>query len=75
EYFTKHVGVAERQLADGRAFILGEQFTGADILLSSCLTWAKFIDLEIGSELQEYLERTSARPAYRSAVKANFPRL
>ncbi|MFP8881699.1 MAG: glutathione S-transferase family protein [Myxococcota bacterium] len=75
EYFTKYVGVAERQLADGRAFILGEQFTGADILLSSCLTWAKFIDLEIGSELQEYLERTSARPAYRSAVKANYPRL
>ena len=73
DYFVKYVGVAEQQLADGRAFILGERFTGADILLNSCLAWAKFLDLEIGRGLQKYLKRTSDRPAYRAAVKANFP--
>ncbi len=74
EYFEKYVGVAERELADGRPFILGEQFTGADILLSSCLVWAKFLDLKIEPGLQQYLERNTARPAYRAAFTANFPR-
>jgi len=73
EYFEKYVGVAEHELEDGRPFIIGEQFTGADILLSSCLVWAKLLDLKVAPGLQRYLERMSARPAYLAAFKANFP--
>jgi glutathione S-transferase len=73
EYFEKYAGVAERELEDGRPFILGQQFTGADILLSSCLGWANFLDLQIPPGLQLYFERLSARPAYLAALKANFP--
>ncbi len=73
EYFAKYAGVAEQHMADGREFLVGDQFTGADILLNSCLSWAKFINVDIPIGLEPYLERTSARPAFRAALQANFP--
>jgi len=73
EYFGKYVGVAERYLADGREYLVGDRFTCADILLNSCLSWAKFIDIEIPNGLEPYLARTCARPAFRAALRANFP--
>lgn len=49
----------------GRPFILGETFSGADILLGHCLRWARGFDVPIESDIvNDYADRMLARPAY-----------
>ena len=64
-----HVDVA---LLDGRSFLMGDQFTTADILLTTCLTWAVDYGVDICDSAVSYLERTTGRPAYLTASKVNF---
>jgi glutathione S-transferase len=71
EGFEKQVRVADRKLASRGPFILGEAFTGADILLTTCLTWADRYKLSLTEELREYVQRTTSREAYRLAFTAN----
>jgi glutathione S-transferase len=73
EGFAKQVAVAAQTLEDGRPYLLGDTFTGVDILLASCLGWALFCQLPLAPVLSEYLKRTSDRDAYRRAVALNFP--
>ena len=72
EGFAKQSAVAELELADGREFLLGDRFTGVDILLGSCLDWAVAYQEPIGPRLAAYRERLNARPAYVRAAQANF---
>ncbi len=72
-YFEKHAGVAEAQLADGREFVLGANFTGADILLGTCLAWGSFLGLKLGEASRAYVKRISQRPAQQSAAAVNYP--
>lgn len=61
--FAVAVGVLESGLGD-RPFILGENFTAADILLSHTLGWAKNAGTSVDSErLRAYMDRTLSRPA------------
>src|SRR5271156_5737473 len=39
-YFQKQMRSVERALDDGRPHILGDHFSAADMLLSTCVTWA-----------------------------------
>ena len=50
-----------------------DRFTGADILLTTCLTGAKRREVEIPGPLEEYLSRTTSRAAYKNAMNANQP--
>lgn len=71
EYFRdqlKHVDVA---LSDGRTYLMGDQFTTADILLSSCLLWAIDYNVGICDSAKPYLDRTISRPAYLRAIADN----
>ena len=54
-----------------RVSVVEASFTGADILLATCLGWAERLDVSLMAELQDYLERTTSRPAYRLAHLAN----
>lgn len=50
-------------------FVMGEQMTVPDILLTHCLTWALSAKFPIAEHrLSEYLERMRARPAYQRAA-------
>ena len=69
--FQKQVRVAEQRLASGGPSILGNTFTGADILLTTCLTSATNRKLPLGDVLRDYKERTTTREAYRRAYAAN----
>ena len=69
--FKKQIQVVVDHLAD-RPFLLGDSFTGADILLTSVLTWASNYGFELDAALQDYTETQTARPAYRRAAKLNF---
>lgn len=52
----------------GRSFILGEQFSAADVMIGSTLGWAGMMGL-LGDQptLQAYVKRLSERPAFQRA--------
>jgi glutathione S-transferase len=70
--FDRQVATVEGALGDGRPFLLGDAFTGADILLASCLQWATFYGRPLGDRLSAYLGRVMARPAYGRAAAINY---
>jgi glutathione S-transferase len=58
----------ERHLA-GRAFLLGDQMTAADIMNGSIMTWAQEIGLLEGREaIQAWVTDLKARPGYSRAI-------
>lgn len=72
EYFKEQLRHVEIALGDGRTYLMGDQFTTADILLTTCLTWAIDYGVGISDKAIMYLERVRTRPAYQSAFAANF---
>lgn len=73
EYFTRMAEKPARALAQGRPYLLGDNFSMVDILLASCLRFAARLDLSLNDELQAYLARMNDRPAYRAAIEVNYP--
>jgi glutathione S-transferase len=62
------LGVVERAVT-GRPYMLGEQFTTADVMIGSTLVWAQMMGL-IGddrSSTAAYLTRLATRPAFQRA--------
>lgn len=72
EYFREQLRHVDVALSDGRPYLLGDQFTTADILLTTCLTWAIDYGVGVCDTAMPYLERTTARPAYVAGSRANF---
>jgi glutathione S-transferase len=72
-YFTTQLRHAEQALQDGRAFLVGGRFTTADMLLTTCLTWAVDYGVPVTPACLAYAETITARPGYRAAVAANRP--
>lgn len=73
EYFRGQLRHVEVALADGRRFLMGERFSSADILLTTCLDWAIAYGVGICDNARPYLERIQRREAYQRAVAANVP--
>ncbi|MBI4522712.1 MAG: glutathione S-transferase family protein [Deltaproteobacteria bacterium] len=71
EGFDKQVRVADQLLGSKGPFLLGGSFTGADILLTTCLSWAQRLEVPLSATLQEYAERTTSREGYRLGFAAN----
>ncbi len=72
EYFREQLRHVEVALDDGRTFLMGAQFTSADILLTTCLEWAIAYGVGICDNAYPYLERIKARPAFRRGLAANM---
>jgi glutathione S-transferase len=66
--FEKAVAVAE-QWTPKEGFLLGEQFTVADILLAHTLNWALKFEQKLPEKLAAYRKRVSARPALARALE------
>jgi glutathione S-transferase len=73
EYFQKQMRTVERALNDEPHYILGDRFTAADILLSSCVTWAVRYGVPVTDAVIAYNKRATARPAYARTVQTNAP--
>ena len=73
QIFAKQAGAAVTRLGAG-PYAMGARFTGADILLTTCLASAKRREVTLPDALADYLARTTARPAYISALEANRSR-
>jgi glutathione S-transferase len=70
-YFLRQLGHADQALHRHGPFLMGDEFTTADILLTTCLTWATRVGAPVYDNCRAYLERVMARPAYRAASEAN----
>jgi glutathione S-transferase len=56
---------------EGRDYLMGSQFSVADAYLFTVLSWAGYVQIDLGSPvLQEYLARVGARPAVQQALRA-----
>ena len=60
--------VLEKEL-DHDGYLLGEQFSCADIMMGSTLNWLPE-QLESLDALQNYLQRVTARPAFQRAMQS-----
>jgi glutathione S-transferase len=73
EYFREQLRHVEAALADGREYLMGDHFTSADILLTTCLDWAIAYGVGICDNAQPYLERIHQRQGYQLGTAANKP--
>ena len=73
EYFRAQLRHVEVALADGRSYLMGDRFTSADILLTTCLDWANAYGVGICDNARPYLARIQEREAYKQAKVANKP--
>jgi glutathione S-transferase len=69
--FARQAHAAAQRLEGGGPYVLGEDFSGADILLTTCLSGGIRRGIELPHTLQGYLQRTTARPAYLRALQLN----
>lgn len=72
-YFQRMAATVAAALADGRRHLLGEVFTGADILLGSCLIWAQRYEVGLPPGLEAYCGRVAERPACVRAMAVTYP--
>ena len=72
EIFAKQAEATVQRLGAG-PYAMGERFTGADILLTTCLTSALRRDIALPDALGNYLARTTVRGAYQRAIEADQP--
>lgn len=71
-YWAQALKASERRLGPG-PFALGPDFSGADILLVTCLDCAARRQVDIPGPLLDYLERLRTRDAYCAALAVNSP--
>jgi glutathione S-transferase len=72
-YFGQQMRTVERQLAENRPYLLGDRLTVADILLSTCLSWATSYGVPVDARAVAYNTRMTERAAYRQASIRNTP--
>ena len=75
EGYEKQINVAALAFDDGRPYILGNDFSIADLLLTTCIDMSSGRDIgesvKLPGILREYTERIHNRDAYKIAVEAN----
>ncbi len=69
--FTKQVRVAQLRLESSH-YLLGDEFSAADLVLMTCLAWAKACGIELAAAFAPYMAELEARDAYQNAAKLNF---
>lgn len=73
-YFDRMINAAALRLDDGRRYLLGDDFSGADILMTTCLDWAVRCELLLPEAFVEYRNRIDEEPSTARAIEANTPR-
>ena len=64
----KEVAAVLTKALEGKQYLLGDQFTAADVMIGSTIGWASFMGLLEGFPvLQQYVQRLMQRPAYQRA--------
>lgn len=69
--FARQAQAAAQRLAASGPYVLGDTFSGADILLTTCLNGAIRRNIELPESLLDYRKRTTSRDAYQRALVLN----
>jgi glutathione S-transferase len=72
-YFGRQMRSVERALSDGRPYLMGDRFGAADILLSTCVSWAVNYKVPVAGSALAFNARATARPAFKTATERNKP--
>jgi glutathione S-transferase len=72
EGFRRQAAVAESRLRKS-PYLLGGDFSGVDLLLTTCLDWAHAYHVQLEPTLDAWRQRQHSRPAYQAARRVNFP--
>ncbi|GAB1362837.1 glutathione transferase GstA [Rhodobacter sp.] len=66
------LGIVEDRLADGRAFLTGDDYSPADGYFFTVTNWAQKLGLDLSSfpRIEALRQRVAARPAVQAAMKA-----
>ena len=70
EGFAKLIGFAEQRLRN-HDYLVGDRFTGADLMLVTCLLWARACEVDVPDRLNEYSARLTRRQAFKKANELN----
>ena len=60
-----------RPRIEAEDYLVGEEFTGVDILMTTCLDWAVAYGFALPGPFLAYLSRQHQRPAFKAAVRMN----
>lgn len=74
EYFLKQLNAVVPPVLENNHYLMGDDFSVADILLTTCLDWAHGYDIPLPMVIMDYRQRVSLRPAYLSALKVCYPK-
>ena len=73
QYFLRQCTVVENWLEAEGPYLMGRDFSAADILLGSCQGWARFNEIELPAKLAEHQAIVTGRTAFKQAFANNFP--
>ncbi|MEM7469418.1 MAG: glutathione S-transferase family protein, partial [Pseudomonadota bacterium] len=73
EYFARQIDVVNTELSDGRRYIVGDDFSPADIMLVTCCDWAVAYELPLPTIVSKYHQSLAEMDSYLAARQANFP--
>ena len=71
-YFVHNLEAMTPRIERHSPYLFGEQRSGADILLLTCLDWAESERISLPEPVVRYRERVALRPAYQAALARNF---
>jgi glutathione S-transferase len=72
-YFLHNVEAMAARIGSEGSYLFGEKLSAADILLMTCLDWARSCGIFLLEPASHYRQRVALRPAYQAALKKNFP--
>ena len=66
--FEQVAGVITKHLVDGdRAYMLGAEFSAADVMMAGVLGWGRILGAPFAPELLAYLQRCTGRTAFKAS--------
>jgi glutathione S-transferase len=72
-YFQTQLCHVVQKLEDGHPYLVGDRFSSADMLLTTCLVWAINYGVPVPPICTDYVARIAQRPAYQAALRVNVP--
>ena len=74
EYFLHNIEAMAAGIGIESRYLLGDQLSTADILMMTCLEWARIEKLALPENVMKYRDRLASRPAFKIALAKNFPK-
>lgn len=72
-YFLKQLEAMAERIGASGPYLLGDKFSAADIILQSCLDWARFVRIDLPDPVLAYKRAVAERASYRTAFEMNYP--